>query len=113
MSQYRFVKKNGNSLLTGLDKPTGGFFWNELDSEEKLVASKSNLSCSELLDDLVAVHNISEDLEYRLLMDWNNDPNPTQFQKNTSKMFGVDLEGSLHRVHIDVNKRIAVIGRGV
>jgi len=104
MSQYHFVTKNNTTVLFGLDKPTAGFFWSELAIDDELIDSASALTCSELVSQLKELYDYNEPIEFKLLLDFNEDPEPTQLQINVSKMFGVDLLERLKVVAKDVEE---------
>lgn len=59
MSQYWFTNTSNRSVLYGLDKPTGGFFYTEFYREDEIVnedqdvvIGRSGLTISEIISEL-------------------------------------------------------------
>lgn len=113
MSSYTFVNKEGREVRYGLDKPTGGYFYNEfysdqeIEYDELLPESKQfseALTLTELEKVLVSQYEfiLSDGILERLCMDWINDPPPTDLQHNVNTMFGKNLHQMLLRVHKDI-----------
>jgi hypothetical protein len=105
MSQYRFVNNNGNFVLYGLDKPTGGYFVTELDKDEELISNKNTLTLRQLIVCLASnYYYILENFEIdKLEEDFENDPEPTELQRQINKMFGEMLDDNLKKVKKDLD----------
>lgn len=117
MSSYNFKNKEGREVRYGLDKPTGGYFYNEfytdqeLEYDELLPDVKQFSECltfTELEKTLTSQYEffMSNKEANKLFSDWNDDPWPTPLQYNVNKMFGKNLQENLLRVQEDLQKLI-------
>ena len=121
MSIYKFYNEVGRLVHFGLDKPTGGYFFNEFlnDSEikgenEELASSGQALTLTELEKELAGRFSyvVHSDILYDLVNDFVHAQNPTPLQMNVGRMFGHDLEEELNRVLLDLRKRFPAENRG-
>jgi len=105
MSQYRFINNDGNLVLYGLDKPTGGYFFSELNNDDELVAQRSALTLRQLIFFLSSdYYYILENFEIdKLEEDFENNSEPTELQRQINKMFGEMLDDNLEKVKKDLN----------
>ena len=117
MSRYNRVLPNGRMFNYGLDKATGGFFWQVFFTDEEIesfddgfdsevYAERDGLSLSALIADAdsfnITLRNLSE-----LFNDWFSEPYPTSLQIHVGKMFNKDVSSMLSEVGFDVLKCIA------
>lgn len=113
MSSYLFINKQGREVRYGLDKPTGGYFYNEFytdkehEQDELLPECKQfseSLTLTELEKALLSQYEFvfSDEILEKLCMDWIHDPVPTKFQHEINKMFGKDLDKMLIRSWQDI-----------
>jgi hypothetical protein len=113
MSQHYFINKkldsNINKIVFGLDKPTGGYFWQEftLDDEE-VVAEKDGLSLTALLADLKNNFSIEPNTQM-LIDDFLSDRYPTILQMHIGEMFNKDIAGMLEEVENDVTRNMIAL----
>ena len=112
MSQYGFTNRASNEVMYGLDKPTGGYFYQELDDKGELLAYESGLSLTELLDYLDANYDGAIPLA-GLIKDFLEEDDPTPLQINVGKMFGTDIMHRLEHVKEDVNAQIDAYAHGM
>jgi hypothetical protein len=100
MSIYKFYNEVGRLVHFGLDKPTGGYFFNEFlnDSEiksenDELASTGQSLTFTELEKELGERFSyvIYPDVLYNLVNDFVHVQNPTHLQMNVGKIFGHDL----------------------
>ena len=113
MSQYGFDNKAGNEVMYGLDKPTGGYFWQEVDKKDKeLLCYAQGLSLTELLDYLDINYNGLIPLT-DLINDFLIEENPSPLQINVGKMFGKDISHKLEHVKEDVDSQIDAYAHGI
>jgi hypothetical protein len=102
MSRIRHLLDNGNVFVYGLDKPTGGFFWQELDArEEDELAANDGLTLSQLQNVLDRKFIVSYNLAV-LVQDFYRAEKPSHLQVNVGKMFGKDIHGMLQEAERDI-----------
>jgi len=117
MSRHNRILENGRMLTYGLDKATGGFFWQvfftgeEIDSFEdgfdsEVYAEKDGLSLTALIGDIESFNNKVDNLR-DLIDDWYSEPYPTGLQIHIGAMFNKDIESMLAEVGYDVIKCLA------
>ena len=111
MSQHSFTDKNYYNIMYGLDKPTGGYYWQKFDDEDNVLSEADGLTLTELLDYL-------EDKETaipltELIKDFLEEDEPTPLQINVGKMFGKDIVRSLESVKEDVNNQMDSYAHGM
>lgn len=109
MSQHRFFNIDGREVVYGLDKATGGYFWQEYlrvdeitpENSEELYREAEGLSLTALM--AVLENRFNADIDYHdLITDFHHSPHPTQLQINVGKAFGKDIISMLHEVEMDV-----------
>jgi len=121
MSRYNRYLDNGRMLAYGLDKATGGFFWqvfftaDELEKmtdgyESEVYAEKDGLSLTALLAD-IEQFNEKVDNIIELFDDWYKEPYPTGLQIHVGKMFNKDIQSMLVEVGFDVIKWMMITDR--
>jgi len=117
MSRYNKVLENGRMLTYGLDKATGGFFWQvfftgdeiekfEDDFDSEVFAEKDGLSLTAVIADTESLGSKLDNLS-DLCDDWFSEPYPTGLQIHVGKMFNRDIRSMLAEVGFDVIKCIA------
>jgi len=111
MSQYGFTNRASNEVMYGLDKPTGGYFWQELDEKGELICHSQGLSLTDLLDYLDTNYDGLIPLA-GLIKDFLDEADPTPLQINVGKMFGTDIMRKLEHVKEDVNNQIDAYAHG-
>jgi len=105
MSQYGFKNKDENRVMYGLDKPTGGFFWQETDAKGNILCNAYGILLTDLLSYLKNNYNgiihVSD-----LVRDFFEEKEPTLQQILTAKQFGFenDIRKKLEDVRRDVKK---------
>ena len=113
MSSYQFTNKEGREVRYGLDKPTGGYFYNEFYTDAEVDESGFNdevksfseaLTFTELEKILESQYGffMSARETTKLVSDWTNDTWPTPMQYNINNMFGKNLNTMLLRVQHDL-----------
>ena len=113
MSQHYFINRklnsNINKIVYGLDKPTGGFFWQEFTSDdEEVVAERDGLSLTTLLADLKNKFSIEPNIQM-LIDEFTNERYPTILQINVGKMFNKDIPSMLEEVENDVTSNMIML----
>jgi hypothetical protein len=107
MSQYGYTNKFGNQVIYGLDKPTGGYFWQEIDAMGKIWDAKQGLGLTDLLTYLRA--NYDGIIPFTDLMkDFLREDEPTPLQIFNAEQFGNDIVKMLENVKEDVNNCIDI-----
>jgi len=117
MSRYNRILENGRMLTYGLDKSTGGFFWqvfftaDEMEKfgdgyDSEVYAEKDGLSLTALIADTDRLGNRFDNIN-ELFDDWFSEPYPTGLQIHVGKMFNKDIQSMLEEVGFDVIKWIA------
>lgn len=96
MSRYTVKKPDGRVIHYGLDKPTGGFFWQELDSDDDEIAGKDGMTFSDLK---IAVPEVKD-----IRSDWDVEKQPTPQQINVGLMFGTNIVKLLLKCKDDLKK---------
>lgn len=120
MSAYTFTNKEGREVRYGLDKPTGGYFYNEFYTDEEIESSDFNdevksfseaLTFTELEKVLTTQYGfyMSDSITLKLVTDWIHEPWPTPLQYNINNMFGKNLETMLLRVQEDLKNLAQVV----
>jgi hypothetical protein len=113
MSQHYFINRNLNSninkIVFGLDKPTGGYFWQEFTSDdEEVVAEKDGLSLTSLLADLKNKFDIEPNIQV-LIDEFSSEKYPTILQINVGTMFNKDVVSMLKEVESDVTRNMILL----
>jgi len=106
MSQYYFTEENkGHQILYGLDMPTGGYFFYELDINDELYADVTGLTLSQLEHELLYLYSkkLSDSEFNQLRRDFEIASPPTPLQRIVSKLFRKDLDKLLSLVKADYN----------
>jgi hypothetical protein len=107
MSQYGFKNKNDNKILYGLDKPTGGYFWQEIDAANNLLNAEQGLGLTDLITYLKT--NFDGIIPFTNLMkDFLREDDPTPLQIFVGFQFGKDIKKMLEHVKEDVNNCIDI-----
>jgi hypothetical protein len=98
MSRHIVYKGDGNLLTYGFDAPTGGYFWQLINSEKEEIDGAQGLLLSQLAGTLGASFIQVEDL----IRDFRRAEEPTPLQINVGKMFGRDVGKMLELVELDL-----------
>lgn len=110
MSRYTKELPSGRILSFGLDKASGGYFWQEFlseaeiaereDEDEDLIVEEDGLCLTALIDDLKNYGYIPP--IDALVNDFFSEENPTALQIHVGKMFNKDISSMLLEVMNDV-----------
>lgn len=115
MSSYSFTNKEGREVRYGLDKPTGGYFYNEFYTDDEIECDEflpetkqfsEALTLSELEKALMSQFNFAftDGILEKLSLDWVESPWPNSLQHSVNSMFGKNLQSMLIRVQEDLEK---------
>ena len=98
MSRYNIL-----NISYGLDKPTGGYYWQEfcLNDSDELSDEKDGITLTELVSAMNKKFNIPIDTE-KLAMDYVIAEQPSPLQISIGKMFNRDIEFTLKVVADDL-----------
>ncbi len=115
MSSYKFINPEGREVRYGLDKPTGGYFYNEFYSDQEIEYDELLPECKQFSEGLTLTELektlfsqfefvLTDGILERLCLDWIDAPWPTPLQVNINSMFGQPLEEKLLRVQRDLQE---------
>jgi len=110
MSRYNKDLASGRLLSYGLDKPTGGYFFQEFLTDEEfeetggdsdIVTERDGLSLTSLITDLMNGYAYVPPIDM-LVSDFFSEENPTPLQFHVGQMFDKDIKSMLLEVMNDV-----------
>jgi len=101
MSRYTTILFPNTKLAYGLNKPTGGFYWQEIDIDDNIVSERDALSLTSLINDLNN-YNINPNIKILINDFLANDPEPTIVQLNIGRIFNRNIKSMLLEVMSDV-----------
>jgi hypothetical protein len=90
-----------NNLWYGIDKPTGGFFWQELTPSNEECAGRDRLTLTQLLADLLEYKHVGVSPDI-LVQDFFDAEAPSRLQIDNGTRFGYDILDMLDDVKLDI-----------
>lgn len=108
MTQYRFVTPQETEVLYGLDKPTGGYFYTELDKDEEPIRMHDGMGLKEFESTMLELFDFHPTwFRGRMVDDFLISENPTLLQANIYSMFGKgNLFAKLNELESEINKEV-------